>query len=207
MSLQEEIKHAIGAHGLWKKRLQSAIETGKSDFSPEVVRRDNNCDFGKGLDGPCLSSTVKQKAEYEAGRRLHAEFHREASNALKLALGGHKEQAGRAMGSNSKFAEISVNLANAMMKWVAANLIPAPNDRGGARHCHKRTPAAGHAAAEATLSCFIPRAQPGCGQTPTPRRGADPRRSRRRRCNARGCRISRRARPARRRARCRRAWS
>lgn len=118
MSLQDEIKHAIGAHGLWKNRLHSAIESGKSEFSPEQVSHDNNCDFGKWLHGPSLSSVVKHKAEYEACRHLHADFHREASHVLKLALDGHKDQARSAMGTSGKFAEISGNLTSAMMKWM-----------------------------------------------------------------------------------------
>jgi hypothetical protein len=118
MSLQDEIKHAIGAHGLWKNRLQSAIDNGKSDFSPDQVGHDNNCDFGKWLYGASLASAVRHKAEYETCRRLHADFHREASNVLRLALGGQKDQARNAMAANGKFAAVSGDLTNAMMKWM-----------------------------------------------------------------------------------------
>ncbi len=118
MSLQEEIKKAIGAHGLWKSRLQSAIETGKSEFAPDHIRHDNNCDFGKWLYGPSVAAAIKHKPEYESCRQLHAAFHQEAATVLKLALGGHKDQAQNAMARGGKFAEISGDLTSAMMKWM-----------------------------------------------------------------------------------------
>lgn len=118
MSIQEEIKKAIGSHGLWKGRLALAIETGSSEFSPERIRHDNECDFGRWLYGSTIPPAVKHTPEYEACRHLHAEFHQEAANVLKLAVTGHKDKAHEAMHSKGKFAEISSHLTTAMMKWM-----------------------------------------------------------------------------------------
>jgi len=43
MSTQDQIKKAIGAHGLWKTRLAAAIDVGKSEFTVDTVRKDNAC--------------------------------------------------------------------------------------------------------------------------------------------------------------------
>ena len=121
MSLQEEITKAIGAHGMWKNRLHSAIETGKSEFTVDHVSHDNNCDFGRWLYGSSIPPTSKLKPDYDACRRLHADFHREAAGVLKLALSGQKDKALSAMDRNGKFAEVSANLTTAMMKWQKAD--------------------------------------------------------------------------------------
>ena len=51
MSLKDEISAAIGAHGSWKTRIRTAIESGTSEFSPLNVAADNKCAFGKWLYG------------------------------------------------------------------------------------------------------------------------------------------------------------
>lgn len=43
----EEIQKATGAHGAWKLRLRTATLTGKSDFTPQKVKCDDQCEFGK----------------------------------------------------------------------------------------------------------------------------------------------------------------
>ncbi len=117
MSLQEEIKKAIGAHGMWKSRLEAAIQTGKSEFSPDQIRHDDNCDFGRWLYGTTISPAAKHTPDYEACRHLHAEFHTEAAQILKLALGGQKDKALSAMHGTGRFAEVSGHLTSAMVKW------------------------------------------------------------------------------------------
>jgi hypothetical protein len=51
MNLQEQIKSATGAHGLWKARLKSAIDSGSSQFSPSIVRLEDQCEFGEMASG------------------------------------------------------------------------------------------------------------------------------------------------------------
>jgi hypothetical protein len=120
MSAQDEITKAIGAHGLWKSRLSSAIESGKSEFTPDQVKADDACEFGRWLYGSSLPQTAKQGQDYETCRHLHAEFHQEAANVLKLALIGQKDKAIQALGPRSKFADISASLTGAMIKWKKA---------------------------------------------------------------------------------------
>jgi methionyl-tRNA formyltransferase len=109
------IKKAIGAHGLWKSRLNQAIATGNSEFSVSAVTVDNGCDFGKWLYS--LNGAEATSTEYLKVKTLHAEFHRSAAEVLKLAIEGHPEQAQSAMASNSPFAKVSAELTTTMMRW------------------------------------------------------------------------------------------
>jgi methyl-accepting chemotaxis protein len=117
MSLKEEIKKAIGAHGMWKARLSAAIDSGSSDAKPETVSVDNLCDFGKWLYGDSIDNAVKKSDHYQKCRDLHAIFHREAGNVLRLALQGQKEKAQQAMSYNGSFGSASAELTRAMINW------------------------------------------------------------------------------------------
>lgn len=113
------VMKAIAAHGQWKQRLRDAVATGKSEFKPEVVRTDNNCDLGKWIYGEAKSSMPGHPVVEEV-RKLHAEFHKEASNILDLALKGKKAEAEAAMGLGSNYSKVSTALVNALKKLQAA---------------------------------------------------------------------------------------
>jgi hypothetical protein len=117
MSLHDEIEKAIGAHGMWKTRLNDAIETGKSEFAPEKVCTDNQCEFGKWLYGATITAADKVGDHYEGIRKLHAEFHKITGDVLKLALEGKKAEAQKLVGTGGRFANLSAELTRAMMKW------------------------------------------------------------------------------------------
>ncbi len=116
-ALHDQIQTAIGAHGLWKTRLQQAIQTGASEFQVSAVRLDNQCPFGKWLYGGIEPST-RSSSHYEKVRALHARFHVEAANVLGLALGDKKAEATAAMSAGSPYAHVSAELTRAMMAWL-----------------------------------------------------------------------------------------
>lgn len=115
MSLKDEITKGIGAHGLWKQRLIDAIANGKSDWKPDTVCMDNQCDFGKWLYG--ASPADKKSPHYETVKSLHAQFHKVAGEILRLALSGKKSEANTAMGDNSQYRDLSSKLTKEMMAW------------------------------------------------------------------------------------------
>jgi len=117
MSLQDEISKAIGAHALWKKRLISAIDTGESDFAPEKVCTDNQCEFGKWLYGATITAADKTGGDYDNVRKLHAEFHKIAADVLRLALSGKKAEARKLIDEGSRYAALSIELTRALLKW------------------------------------------------------------------------------------------
>jgi hypothetical protein len=114
--LLAQIKAAVGAHGMWKARLQSAISTGKSDFDAANVAKDDKCDFGKWLHGG-VSGAARSSASYNAVKAEHARFHAEAARVLSLALSGKRDEAKNAMAAGSAFAKISADLTREMMDW------------------------------------------------------------------------------------------
>jgi hypothetical protein len=115
MDLQTEVDNAIAAHGMWKRRLRTAIDAGQSEWSPEGVRPDNLCAFGKWLYS--LPPATKGSAQWMEIRALHADFHVEAARVLQMALEGRRAEAEAALAAGSKFGSISSNLVGALMSW------------------------------------------------------------------------------------------
>jgi hypothetical protein len=114
-SFVEQVDAALAAHSQWKARLRSAITSGSSEFQVSVVSQDNQCAFGKWLYGEGKSS-FPSPAEHEEVRALHAEFHREASRVLGLAVSGKAKEASLAMEPGSPFSKISGGLVNKLTR-------------------------------------------------------------------------------------------
>lgn len=111
----KEINDAIGAHGSWKLRLRTAINTGRSDVTPEVAGCDDKCAFGAWLYGSTIDAATRAELPYQVIRRLHADFHRSAASVLALAVGGQKERAVELL--EGDYTERSEKLARALGKW------------------------------------------------------------------------------------------
>ena len=119
MNHAAEINKAIGAHGMWKTRLTTAIDNGNSDVTPEQTEVDNQCAFGKWLHS--LPPSEHNSEHYRKVQTLHAAFHKEAAKVLRLALNGKKPEAKQAMAGGGSFATASANLTSAMMAWQKAS--------------------------------------------------------------------------------------
>lgn len=115
MSLKDAISKGIGAHGMWKQRLVSAINTGESEWTPAVVCQDNQCEFGKWLHG--CSAQEKSSEHFNEVKNLHAQFHTEAADVLTKALAKKKDEATKAIAAGSKYHLISMSLTKEMMAW------------------------------------------------------------------------------------------
>lgn len=115
MNTHEQIVRAISAHGMWKARLNDAIETGKSEFSVATVVTDDHCDFGKWLKGATLE--LKNNPHYKKCVELHSQFHKQAADVLSLAIAGKKEEATKATGLGSPFSSATSALVKELMAW------------------------------------------------------------------------------------------
>ncbi|MGA7722535.1 MAG: CZB domain-containing protein [Ignavibacteriaceae bacterium] len=115
MITKEAIDSALTAHSLWKKRLQEAIEKGKSEFKVEEVKKDNACQFGKWLYS--LPDADKKSREYEKIKSLHAEFHKTAASILKLGLSSRKEEALKRLEHGGDYGRITGKLVLALNDW------------------------------------------------------------------------------------------
>jgi len=119
LNFDREIKSAIGAHGLWRTHLLSAIKTGYSDYTPSQARQDHLCSFGQwleNLDNPA----IKSSSHYRNCVELHRRFHAVAASVLKLALSGKRDAARQSMDVGGEFASASMELTTAMLQWNQA---------------------------------------------------------------------------------------
>ena len=110
-----EINNAIGAHGVWKLKLRTAIATGASDIEPKTVRCDDKCALGQWLYGSTINAQTKSGVPYKVVKRLHAEFHQGAGDVLACALEGRKSEATILL--ENDFKERSEKLVRALTKW------------------------------------------------------------------------------------------
>ena len=115
MSMKEAISKGIAAHGMWKQRLIDAIKSGQSEWTPEVVCQDNQCEFGKWL----YACSPSEKASPFHGKitQLHADFHKSAAVVLDLALKGQTQEAEQKIGPDSDYKITSATLTKEMMTW------------------------------------------------------------------------------------------
>lgn len=118
MSTQDEIKKAVGAHGMWKARLRAAITNGTAVPTPAQAAVDNACDFGRWLYA--LPAAQTRDAHFATVKDLHARFHAEAANVLRLVDAGKSAEATKAIGNGSPFDQVSTKLTNTLMDWSKA---------------------------------------------------------------------------------------
>ncbi len=118
MSTKDEIKNAVAAHGRWKTKLRTAIDTGKIDTPIQTIKADNQCAFGKWLHGPTITERQKNADHYREVKKLHAVFHEKASKVAQLAISGNKTAAGRMLEVNGEFSTASAALSTAMLTWL-----------------------------------------------------------------------------------------
>lgn len=115
MVTRDAIDAALGVHAKWRARLESAIATGKSDFIPAVVAKDDACDFGRWLH--TLGGEDIKTAHYAKVKVFHAEFHATAGKILAMAVGGRKADAQKALEPGGDYARIAGKLVMALNVW------------------------------------------------------------------------------------------
>ncbi|NJD55798.1 MAG: hypothetical protein FIA94_05255 [Nitrospirae bacterium] len=113
----KEIDQAIAAHAYWKDYLRNAIKTGQIDTPVESIRSDNQCVFGKWLDGSMLTSMEEISHHFVTVKERHSEFHKTAARVVELILAGKKSDAEKMMSLGGEYATISAELTLAMMEW------------------------------------------------------------------------------------------
>ncbi|MEE9414046.1 MAG: CZB domain-containing protein [Acidimicrobiales bacterium] len=116
MTIEDQITRAIGVHGQWKFRLTQAVDTGASEFDPDVVKFDNRCEFGKWLHEE-ITPEEQVAGHYSHVVELHAKFHTLASNILREAVAGDKDHARELIASGSEYAALSSEMTLSLMAW------------------------------------------------------------------------------------------
>ncbi|WP_156906176.1 CZB domain-containing protein [Novosphingobium acidiphilum] len=111
----DEVNSAIGAHGMWKMRLRTAIMSGQCEITAAHACRDDKCAFGTWIYGPSLDAQVRAGVPYQVIKRLHAEFHQTAGGVLAQVERGNMADAKATM--DGEFADRSEKLVRALTKW------------------------------------------------------------------------------------------
>jgi hypothetical protein len=118
MSLKDEIKKAVGDHGVWKNRLKDAVDTGKIDVQISIIKADKLCSFGQWLYGSTITEKEKNSSHYQKVRELHAAFHEKASKVAQFAVSDQKARAMKMLEANGEFTTASAALTTSMLAWL-----------------------------------------------------------------------------------------
>jgi hypothetical protein len=116
MNIKDQISKAIAQHGLWKSKLLKSIESKSNEFDINIVKTDNNCEFGKWLYNS-IPNELRNTENYNRTLKHHADFHKKTAEVLQLIANGRSEEAKTAINMESDFAVISSNLTLELMAW------------------------------------------------------------------------------------------
>ncbi|MCT4556581.1 MAG: CZB domain-containing protein [Pelagimonas sp.] len=114
--LEHNIDEAIRAHGAWKDKLRSAVETGVLPKPAKEIACDNQCGFGKWLHGLKMDSSVAGSAQYQGVVAAHAAFHRAAGGVAALVEAGDRKAADKAL-RGAAFADTTSRLVDKALDW------------------------------------------------------------------------------------------
>ena len=105
---------AIEAHRKWKVTLRQAIAQ-RQTLDAEKICRDDQCPLGKWIHGPG-GKRWGSKPMFSELLGKHAEFHLTAGEVAQTINAGMYEDAERLIGSGSKFANVSNEVATILTK-------------------------------------------------------------------------------------------
>lgn len=115
MNLDREIKSAIAAHGLWRSELLMAIKTMNSEWTPEALREEGACSFGRWA-ASCPEEEVKSAPEFHECVEAHRRLHKVAAMVLRQALSGKRDAAMRSIDIGGDFAMASMEFTTSMLR-------------------------------------------------------------------------------------------
>ncbi|HEV3088885.1 MAG TPA: CZB domain-containing protein [Candidatus Elarobacter sp.] len=115
-TLKQQITAAIAAHHAWMGRLKTAAEYGRSSVDVETTAKEDACPIGIWLTRE-ISPSLKARPLYSRSRTLHAQFHKEASRVLGLAL-ARDARAKSELAEGSQFASVAGELRRTLYDWL-----------------------------------------------------------------------------------------
>lgn len=112
MSVSNELREAIAAHGQWKVKFRDFM-AGKLELDANVVQQNNQCQFGKWLESH--GHKLLKGADYDEINRLHSEFHKIAADVIRKKKSGDAAGAEHALASGGVFTTASAKLTTRIM--------------------------------------------------------------------------------------------
>jgi radical SAM superfamily enzyme len=119
MHLDLALQSALKAHGAWKQRMVRAVAHKNVNISLEELRQSEISTFGQFLMG--LPAEMQNSPRVTEVRRLHADLHMAAVEAMLLVKQGKHDEA-RAALSTGAFPQISAALNQALVRWQVRDL-------------------------------------------------------------------------------------
>ena len=110
-----DIEEISIAHAQWKKEFLNSISSQQSELDPEVVKRDDVCQFGKLLHG--LPQEDMQSEHFITVKNLHADFHKAAGEIAELAATGRRDEALKTIEGYGQLSNIMGKLGLALRVW------------------------------------------------------------------------------------------
>ncbi|MEQ1884381.1 MAG: CZB domain-containing protein [Bryobacteraceae bacterium] len=110
---------AIQSHIAWKRTLADYLIQPNGSLRPAEVGADNRCELGKWIHGN--SAALGTQTEYQELKSKHAEFHRCASDVVRMADSGQSISEEIALGSNSGYSQASIAVVRALMKMKSVS--------------------------------------------------------------------------------------
>lgn len=104
---------AVKAHSAWKMKLSGYIRNPDGSLDPKAIQPDNLCDLGKWIYQS--ASDHADLEEYKKLKECHAKFHKCAADIVTRADKGEKLTDEIALGSNSDYAKLSLEVVGLIM--------------------------------------------------------------------------------------------
>lgn len=114
--LEAALKDAIAAHGTWKLKLRTSVNSGKAAQSADEIACHTCCAFGIWMHDPRIVDEHGASIPYRVIDRLHAEFHAVAADITDLVIAGDVNRAKTML--ETTFNEHSTHLVRGMTKWI-----------------------------------------------------------------------------------------
>ncbi|HYW53945.1 MAG TPA: CZB domain-containing protein [Dongiaceae bacterium] len=116
-TLKQQITAAIAAHHAWMGRLKTASDYGRSSVDVETTAKEDVCPIGIWLTRE-ISPSLKARPLYTRTRTLHAQFHKEASRTLGLAL-ARDPRARTELTEGGAFTHVANELRRTLYDWLS----------------------------------------------------------------------------------------
>lgn len=110
-----EIERISMAYSQWKKGFLNAISSQQPNLEPEVIKRDDECQFGKWLHG--LPPEDMQSEHYTTVKALHSDFHKSAGEIAELVMSGKRDEALKRIEGSDQLSNITGRLSLALRIW------------------------------------------------------------------------------------------
>lgn len=108
---------AISAHSAWKNKLRTYLRNPDKSLVVATIRKDSECPLGQWIYGE--GRKYAGVPEFKELQTEHGNFHRAAAELVQRADSGEKVAEETALGSHSRFSQVSEHVVQLIMKMKA----------------------------------------------------------------------------------------